>query len=133
MASKWLELLTEIAPGTKRTVMMFNPDTAPYTTSYVLPSFEAAARSRKIDSIVAPVHSDVEIEAVITALGRDEGDSLLGLPDNFVEIHRANHIARSRKERTCDLPDACYRSGWRSAFLRSGLPRYFSPLCPVRG
>jgi putative ABC transport system substrate-binding protein len=30
MASKWLELLTEIAPGTKRTVMMFNPDTAPY-------------------------------------------------------------------------------------------------------
>ena len=89
MASKWLELLTEIAPGTKRTVMMFNPDTAPYTTSYVLPSFEAAARSRKIDSIVAPVHSDAEIEAVITALGRDEGDSLLGLPDNFVEIHRA--------------------------------------------
>ena len=38
---------------------------------------------------MAPVHSDTEIEAVITALGRDEGDSLLGLPDNFVEIHRA--------------------------------------------
>jgi putative ABC transport system substrate-binding protein len=89
MAGKWLELLTEIAPGTKRTVMMFNPDTAPYTRSYVLPSFEAAARSRKIDPIVAPVHSSAEIEAVMTALGREEGDSLLGLPDNFVEIHRA--------------------------------------------
>ena len=89
MASKWLELLTEIAPGIKRTVMMFNPDTAPYIKSYVLPSFEAAARSLKVASIVAPVHSDAEIEAVITALGRDEGDGLLGMPDNFVEIHRA--------------------------------------------
>jgi ABC-type uncharacterized transport system substrate-binding protein len=29
MASKWLELLTEIAPGTKRTVMMFNPSQLP--------------------------------------------------------------------------------------------------------
>jgi hypothetical protein len=28
MAGKWLELLTEIAPGTKRAVMIFNPDTA---------------------------------------------------------------------------------------------------------
>jgi len=47
MAGKWLELLTEIAPGTKRAVMIFNPDTAPYTKSYVLPLFEAAARLRK--------------------------------------------------------------------------------------
>jgi putative tryptophan/tyrosine transport system substrate-binding protein len=73
MASKWLELLTEIAPGIKRAVMMFNPETAPYTKSYVLPSFEAAARSRKIDPVAAPVHSEVEIEAVITALGREPG------------------------------------------------------------
>ena len=80
MAGKWLELLTEIAPGTKRAVMIFNPDTAPYTKSYVLPSFEAAARLRKIDSIAAPVHSDAEIERVITALGREAGDSLLACP-----------------------------------------------------
>jgi putative tryptophan/tyrosine transport system substrate-binding protein len=29
MAGKWLELLTEIAPGIKRVAMIFNPDTAP--------------------------------------------------------------------------------------------------------
>jgi ABC-type uncharacterized transport system substrate-binding protein len=29
MASKWVGLLTKIAPGVKRTSIMFNPDTAP--------------------------------------------------------------------------------------------------------
>jgi putative ABC transport system substrate-binding protein len=89
IASKWLELLTGIAPDLKRATMIFNPDTAPYTRSYVLPFFEAAARSLKVGLIAAPVHSDAEIETVITALGREPGSGLLGMPDNFVEIHRA--------------------------------------------
>ena len=89
MASKWLELLTVIAPGIKRAIMMFNPDTAPYTQSYVLPSFEAAARSFNVASSAAPVHSEADIETVITALGREPGGGLLGMPDNFVEVHRA--------------------------------------------
>ena len=29
LGGKWLELLSEIAPGLKRTAIMFNPDTAP--------------------------------------------------------------------------------------------------------
>jgi putative ABC transport system substrate-binding protein len=66
IASKWLELLTQIAPGVKRAAMMFNPDTAPYVSSYVLPSFEAAAQSFKVALIAAPVHSDSEIGTVIT-------------------------------------------------------------------
>ena len=41
LAGKWLELLTEIAPGVKRVAAMFNPDTAPYVRSYYLPAFEA--------------------------------------------------------------------------------------------
>jgi putative tryptophan/tyrosine transport system substrate-binding protein len=89
MASKWLELLTGIAPGLKRAAMMFNPETAPYIKSYVLPSFEAAARSLRVAPIAAPVHSDAEIESVITELAREPGGGLLGMPDNFIEIHRA--------------------------------------------
>jgi putative tryptophan/tyrosine transport system substrate-binding protein len=89
MASKWLELLTAIAPGVKRAVMMFNPDTAPYMKSFLLPSFEAAARSLKVASAAAPVHNETEIEAVISSLGREPGSGLLGMPDNFIEIHRA--------------------------------------------
>ena len=41
LGGKWLELLSETAPGLKRAAIMFNPDTAPVST-YV-PSFETAA------------------------------------------------------------------------------------------
>ena len=61
---KWLQLLSEIAPGLKRVAMMFNPDINPQVSIY-MPSFETAARSFKVELITAPVHSDVEIETVI--------------------------------------------------------------------
>ena len=53
---KWLELLSEIAPGLKRAAIMFNPDTAP--VSVFMPSFETAARSLKVVPIIAPVHGE---------------------------------------------------------------------------
>jgi putative ABC transport system substrate-binding protein len=71
MGGKWLELLSEIAPGLKRAAIMFNPDTAP--VSAYMPAFETAARSLKVAPIIAPVHSDPEIETAITALGREPG------------------------------------------------------------
>ena len=46
LGGKFLELLSEIAPGLKRAAIMFNPDTAPVST--FMPSFETAARSLKV-------------------------------------------------------------------------------------
>ena len=46
LGGKWLELLSEIAPGLKRVAIMFNPDTTPAST--FMPSFETAARSLKV-------------------------------------------------------------------------------------
>jgi putative ABC transport system substrate-binding protein len=89
MASKWLELLTQIAPDVKRAAIMFNPDTAPYVRSYYLPEFEAAGRLLKVAPITAPVHSATEIEAVIGSLGREPGGSLVVMPDAFTQTHRA--------------------------------------------
>src|SRR5262249_4170995 len=43
MGGKWLELLSEIAPGLKQAAIMFNPDTTP-ALSFV-PYIETAARS----------------------------------------------------------------------------------------
>jgi putative tryptophan/tyrosine transport system substrate-binding protein len=88
MGGKWLELLTEIAPGVKRATIMFNPDTAPYARSYYLPSFEAASRLFKVAPIVAAVHSEAEIETVITSLGREPRGGLVVLPDTFSQVHR---------------------------------------------
>jgi putative ABC transport system substrate-binding protein len=71
LGGKWLELLSEIAPGLKRAAIIFNPDAAP-ASAYV-PSFETAARSLKIEPIIARVHSDAEIETAFVALGRKPG------------------------------------------------------------
>ena len=46
LGGKWLELLSEIAPGLKRAAMMFNPDTAP--VSALMPSLETAAAGLKV-------------------------------------------------------------------------------------
>ena len=54
LGGKWLELLSEIAPGLKRAAIMFNPNTSP--ASHYLPSFETAARSLKVVPIIEPVH-----------------------------------------------------------------------------
>jgi putative ABC transport system substrate-binding protein len=43
LGGKWLELLSEIAPGLKRAAIMFNLDTA--VASAFMPSLETAARS----------------------------------------------------------------------------------------
>jgi putative tryptophan/tyrosine transport system substrate-binding protein len=87
LGGKWLELLLEIAPGLKRAAIMFNPDTAP--ASAYMPSLETAAQSLKVMPITAPVHSDVEIETAIIALGRESGGGLIVLPDVFASGHRA--------------------------------------------
>jgi putative tryptophan/tyrosine transport system substrate-binding protein len=92
LAGKWLELLSEIAPGLKRAAIMFNPDTAP--ASIYIPSLETAARSLKVEPIIRPVHSDVEIETTIMALGREPGSGLVVMPDAFTSTseHRASII-----------------------------------------
>jgi putative ABC transport system substrate-binding protein len=79
LAGKWLELLSEIAPGLKRAAIMFNPDINPGISTVHMPSFETAARSLKVASIAAPVRSDAEIETAITALGREPGGGLVVL------------------------------------------------------
>ena len=38
--------------------------------------------------VIAPVHSDAEIETAITALGREPGCGLAGIPDVFTNVHR---------------------------------------------
>jgi len=87
LGGKWLELLSEIVHELKRVVFMFNPDTSP--ASHYLPSFETAAKSLKVVSIIAPVHSDVEIETAVIALGGEPGGGLVVLPEPFTYLHRA--------------------------------------------
>ena len=111
MGGKWLELLLETAPGIKRAAIMFNPDTAPVST--YLPSFETAARSLKVAPIVARVHSDVEIETAINALGREPRGGLVVMPDGFMIVRRAPIILAAARN---NVPAVYYLS----IFARKG-------------
>jgi putative ABC transport system substrate-binding protein len=93
MASKWLALIKEIAPGVDRAAVMFNPDTAPGRGEYYLTSFQSAAKSLAIEPITAHVRSDADIEQVITSLGREPGGGLVITSDSFMTVHRATVIA----------------------------------------
>jgi putative ABC transport system substrate-binding protein len=92
MGGKWLELLKEVAPRLRRVAIMFNPDTAPGGGSYYLAPFEAAARSLAVEPTQARVHSDAEIEAAITALGREQS-GLVVMDDSFMSVHRGTVIS----------------------------------------
>ena len=74
---------------------MFNPDFA--AASVYMPSFETAARSLKVVPIIAPVHSDAEIETAIIALGREPGGGLVVMPGGFLSVHRASIISAAAR------------------------------------
>jgi putative ABC transport system substrate-binding protein len=113
ISGKWLELLMEIAPGTKRVAVIYNPDVAPGGGSYYLPACEAAARSLKVELIAAAVHSDAEIDSAISSLGREQGGGLVVIPDGFVLVHRAPIISLAARN---NVP-AVY---WDKVFARDG-------------
>jgi putative ABC transport system substrate-binding protein len=112
LGGKWLELLSEIAPGLKRAAIMFNPDINP-VSFYFMPSFETAARSLKVEAITAPVHDDAEIETVIIALGREPGGGLVVTADAFMFAHRVPIILAAARN---NVPAVYIASG----FARDG-------------
>jgi putative tryptophan/tyrosine transport system substrate-binding protein len=110
LGGKWLELLSEIAPGLKRAAIMFNPDTV---SSGHMPSLETAARSLKVTPIIAPIRSDVEIETAITTLGNKPEGGLVVVPDTFTIVHRVPILSAAARN---NVP-AIY---WRSDYARDG-------------
>jgi putative ABC transport system substrate-binding protein len=105
LGGKWLELLSEIAPGLKRAAIMFNPDTAVLT---FMPSLEMAARSLKVTPIIAPVHSEVEIETAISALGREPGGGLVVTSGTTLAAHRAPIILAAARNNVPAVYSASY-------------------------
>jgi putative tryptophan/tyrosine transport system substrate-binding protein len=113
LGGKWLQLLTEIAPGIKRAAMISNPDTGARHGSYYRPAFEAAALSLKVEPISSPVYSDADIETVVTSLGREPKGGLVVMPDAFTWNNRAPIIRSAARN---NVP-AVY---WNSPYAREG-------------
>src|SRR5574342_267760 len=88
MASKWLELLKEVAPRVSRVAFLFNPSTAPYAEYYLGP-FKVAAASLALEAIAVPVHNTSELESAIAAQARAPNGGLVVMTDSFLVTHRA--------------------------------------------
>ena len=87
LGGKWVELLKEIAPRTVRAALMFNPTTA-VPLKFYMPSVQAAASTLGVEVNATPVHAKDEIEGVIAAQARDQGGSLIVMPDPFNAANR---------------------------------------------
>jgi putative tryptophan/tyrosine transport system substrate-binding protein len=142
IGGKLLQMLTEIAPGVERAAMIFNPNTAVYVRSYYLPSFEAAARSLKVEPITAPVDSEAEFEKVVGSLGSRPRSGLVVPADFFTTLHRAPIISLAAQNNVPAVygNSVCVRDGgllaygpdrvdmyWRSASYVDRILRGASP------
>jgi putative ABC transport system substrate-binding protein len=87
MVGKSLEMLKQVAPGTVRVAIMFNPDTYPYYALH-LRSFETVARTLSLQLTAAQVRSSEEIDEVVAKLARQPGSALLITPDPYLVVHR---------------------------------------------
>jgi putative ABC transport system substrate-binding protein len=88
MASKWPELLKEIAPRVNRIAILLNPATTALFAEAFLKPFKATAASFGVEAIVAPVSDRSELEPVIAAQAREPNSGLVGMPDAFLTAHR---------------------------------------------
>ena len=91
LGTKWVEVLKQIAPGTRRVTAMFNPETAPYYGMY-LRSIEAATSAIGVELIAVEVHSETDISNVIGKLGSEPDGGLFVLPDSHNVFHRKRII-----------------------------------------
>ena len=95
LGGKWLELLSEIAPGLKRAAIMFNPDLPP--VSAFMPSIErAAGHSRSCQSLL-PFIATKRSKRPSSPLGASQGGGLVVMPDLFMVGHRAPIISAAAR------------------------------------
>jgi putative tryptophan/tyrosine transport system substrate-binding protein len=87
LGTKWVEVLKQIAPGTRRVTAIFNPETAPYYGMY-LRSIEAATAAIAVELIAVQVRSETDIKNVIRKVGSEPDGGLFVLPDSHNVVHR---------------------------------------------
>jgi putative ABC transport system substrate-binding protein len=91
LGGKWVELLKQMAPGTTRVALLFNPAGPPL--QFFLPAIQAAASSFNVQVNVVTIHAKHEIEGVIAEQARDLGGSLIVMPNAFNTTNRELIIA----------------------------------------
>jgi putative ABC transport system substrate-binding protein len=114
IGGKWLQLLKEVDPGISRTAMIYNPQTAPFAGLF-LRSVQSAAPMLSVQAVGLQVETTPDIEMALAAFARENGGSLVAIPDSFTVEHRHLVIALAARYR---LPAVySYLSATRSGGL----------------
>ena len=116
IASKWVELLKEIAPRVNKATVLFHPAST-YAENY-LAAAQAAGRAFGIEVIAAPVRNKFELEAAVSARAREPNGGFIVVPDGFTDPHRVEITSLAARHR---LP-AVY--GYRFFAALGGLLSY---------
>ena len=111
IAGKWLQMLKDIGPHIRRAALMFNPNTAPGGGNNHLGAFEAAARSLAVEPVAVRVRNEVEIDAAIASLSREQGCMVMS--DAFMTANRATVISSAARNHVPVIADT-------SIFAREG-------------
>ena len=86
MGSKWMELLSEVAPTVKRVSVLFNPAMAPYAPLYMR-SIEAGRPVFGIEPVPMPVRDLDDLHRSMKGLGDGRQTGLIVLADLFTTGH----------------------------------------------
>src|SRR5262245_38033115 len=76
IAGKWADLIKQMAQSITRVAVVFNPGTDPQSKHY-LSAVEAAAPSLGVEVMAAPVHSTVELEAMLARVAHEPNIGLI--------------------------------------------------------
>ena len=98
MGGKWLETLKQVAPQVARVGLIFHPQTAPFSESFVR-VIEAAAPSFAVESIAMPVRDTDELESAVASFAAKPDGGLIILPDLFNTTHRETLVALADRYR----------------------------------
>jgi putative tryptophan/tyrosine transport system substrate-binding protein len=98
MGGKWLETLKQVAPAVKRVAVLFNPNTAPFATSFVEVA-QAASTSFATQIIATPVLDVEELEQSLAAFVAKPDAGLIVMPDAFTTRNRQLIVALAARHR----------------------------------
>lgn len=100
IGGKWVELLKDLAPATRRIGMIYNPETASSgaTGGVYLRASAEAAQSWGIQLVAGAVNDSAEIETVFESLATEYGAAIV-MPNVFTAAHRGTIVRLAAKHR----------------------------------
>src|SRR4051794_28671452 len=99
IASKWVEILKEVAPSIARTAILFNPETVPGGGTFFVRAIEGATASLLVKPYVAAFRTASDIEQTFYALSKETNVGLIVPPDASTYLHRELIVSSAARVR----------------------------------